>query len=114
MRRPHAFEDRERVQQEETFRPGNAHRAELQCSMAWRAALRNCTYQANEIRLFNDGNEICAMIGEDPVQGVAGFGPSVSEALRDLANQLTECGVSIEVTDPDHPFNWTEPPKLIE
>ena len=35
-----------------------------------------------------DGNQICAMIGPDLVQGIGGFGPSVHEALRDLADQL--------------------------
>lgn len=28
-------------------------------------------------------------------------------ALRDLTYELVECGVWIEVTDPNHPFNWT-------
>lgn len=78
------------------------------------AALCGKTYQSNEVRLYTDGKEICAMIGPDPVQGIAGYGPSVHEALRDLADQLVECGVWIEVTDPDHPFNWTEPPRIIE
>jgi len=78
------------------------------------AALNNCTFQSNEVRLFTDGKEICAMIGQDPVQGVAGYGSSVHEALRDLADQLVKCGVWIEVTDPNHPFNWTEPPRIIE
>ena len=53
------------------------------------------------------------MIGEDPVQGVAGYGASVHEAVRDLADQLVKCGIWIEVTDPNHPFNWTEPPKTV-
>jgi hypothetical protein len=78
------------------------------------AALNNCTFQSNQVRLFTDGKEICAMIGEDPVQGVAGYGPSVHNALRDLADELVRCGVWVEVTDPDHPFNWTEPPRIIE
>jgi hypothetical protein len=67
------------------------------------------TYQCNEVRLSTDGKEICAMIGPDPVQGVAGYGLSVHDALRDLADQLLRCGVWIEVTDPNHPFNSTEP-----
>jgi DNA-directed RNA polymerase subunit RPC12/RpoP len=73
------------------------------------AALNNSTYQSNEVRLFTDGKEICAMIGPDPVQGIAGYGHSVPEALRELADQLVKCGVWIEVTDPNHPFNWAEP-----
>jgi hypothetical protein len=54
------------------------------------------------------------MIGPDPVQGIAGFGASVQDALRDLADQLVKCAVWIEVTDPDHPFHWDEPPKIID
>jgi hypothetical protein len=26
----------------------------------------------------------------------------------------SDVGVWVEVTDPDHPFNWTEPPRIIE
>jgi ribosomal protein L37AE/L43A len=78
------------------------------------AAWNYSTYQANEVRLSADGKEICAMIGMDPVQGIAGYGASVHEALRDLADQLVKCGVWIEVTDPDHPFDWSGPPKIIE
>jgi hypothetical protein len=35
-----------------------------------------------------DGNQVCALIGLDLVQGVGGFGSTVPEALRDLADQL--------------------------
>jgi hypothetical protein len=77
------------------------------------AALKNCTYQSNEVRLYTDGKEICAMIGPDPVQGIAGYGASVHEALRDLADELVQCGVWVEVTDPNHPFNWGDPPHSI-
>jgi hypothetical protein len=66
-------------------------------------------YQCNEVRLSTDGKEICAMIGPDPVQGIARYGSSVHDARRDLADQLVWCGVWIEVTDPNHPFNSTEP-----
>jgi hypothetical protein len=45
-------------------------------------------------------------VGPDPVQGVAGYGSSVHEALHDLADQLVKCGVWIDVTDRHHPFNW--------
>jgi hypothetical protein len=78
------------------------------------AAWNGGAYQANEVRLSTDGKEICAMIGMDPVRGLAGFGASVHEALRDLAEQLVACGVWIEVTDPNHPFRLERPPKIIE
>jgi len=70
------------------------------------ATLIGRTHQSNEVRLSTDGKEICAMIGPDPVQGIAGYGPSVHDALRDLADQLVRFGVWIEVTDPSHP--WRE------
>lgn len=68
------------------------------------AALTGRSYASNEVRLTTNGTEICAMIGDDPVQGIAGYGPSVHEALRDLGDQLIRCGVWIEVTDARHPW----------
>ena len=66
-------------------------------------ALIGRTYQSNTVNLSTDGKEICAMIGPDPVQGIAAYGASVHEALRDLADMLIQSGVWIEVTDPNHP-----------
>jgi hypothetical protein len=66
--------------------------------------LSNKTYQSNTVSLYTDGKEICAMIGPDPVAGICGYGASVHEALRDLADSLVRCGVWIEVTDPNHPW----------
>ena len=68
--------------------------------------LRGRTYQSNVVNLTTDGKEICAMIGPDPVVGISGFGPTVHEALRDLADMLVANGVWIKVTDSGHPFNW--------
>ena len=64
-------------------------------------ALTNREYQSNTVNLCTDGTEICAMIGPDPVQGICGYGASVHDALRDLADNLLKCGVWIEVTDPE-------------
>jgi hypothetical protein len=66
--------------------------------------LTNRAYQSNTVNLYTDGKEICAMIGPDPVQGVSGYGASVHEALRDLADNLVKFGVWIEVSDPNHPW----------
>jgi hypothetical protein len=55
--------------------------------------------QENEIRLSWDGNQVCALVGPDLVAGVAGFGDSVHDALRELANNLVREGVWIEVTN---------------
>jgi hypothetical protein len=62
-------------------------------------------YECNVVNLTTNGKEICAMIGPDPVAGISGYGASVHEALRDLADQLVKCGVWIEVTDPNHPWS---------
>ena len=62
------------------------------------------TYPANEVRLSTDGKEICAMIGENPIEGISGYGASVHEALQDLADQLVKSGIWIEVTDSNHPW----------
>ena len=71
-------------------------------------ALTNRAYQSNVINLTTDGKEICAMIGPDPVAGISGYGVSVHEALRDLADNLVKFGVWIEVTDPHHPWRDME------
>lgn len=63
------------------------------------AELRNKTYHATTVQLLKDGNQICAMIGPDLVQGIGGFGNNAHEALRDLANQLIANGVWIEVDE---------------
>ena len=55
--------------------------------------------RANGILLTWDGNQICALVGPDLVEGVAGFGDGVHDALRDLADNLVREGVWIEVTN---------------
>jgi len=40
------------------------------------------------IEVFEDGVGICALIGENLQTGIAGFGKTSSEALRDLADNL--------------------------
>ena len=46
-----------------------------------------------------DGNQVCALVGPDLVAGVAGFGDSVHDALRELGDNLVQEGVWIEVTN---------------
>jgi hypothetical protein len=57
-------------------------------------------HQASVVRLIRDGNQICALIGDNLVEGAAGFGSTVPGALRDLPDQLVRFGVWISVTDP--------------
>lgn len=40
------------------------------------------------INCRGDGNQICAMIGSNPMEGIAGFGDTLADALRDLANEI--------------------------
>jgi hypothetical protein len=42
------------------------------------------------VRLLVDGNDICALIGIDLQSGIAGYGRTVSDALRDLADRIDE------------------------
>jgi hypothetical protein len=65
---------------------------------------------ANEVRLTWDGNSICALVGPDLVVGVSGFGDSVHEALRELADNLVREAVWVEVTGRTEWFE-EEPPK---
>jgi hypothetical protein len=62
------------------------------------SADRSRVLQENEIRLSWDGNQVCALVGPDLVAGVAGFGDSVHDALRELADNLVQ-EFWIEVTN---------------
>lgn len=44
------------------------------------------------VKLFKDGDQWCALIGPDPQAGVAGFGDTEAEAIRDLAFELDTRG----------------------
>src|SRR6476469_1308799 len=41
-----------------------------------------------EIRVFPDGDQFCALVGENLVEGIAGFSYSPTEALRQLADAI--------------------------
>jgi hypothetical protein len=40
--------------------------------------------------VYRDGNRMAAQIGPDWVEGIAGFGSTVADALRDLAERFGE------------------------
>ena len=42
------------------------------------------------VAVYRDGNQMAAQIGPDWVQGIAGFGDTVADALRDLAYLFAE------------------------
>ena len=39
------------------------------------------------VRIFIDGDQFCALIGNDIQEGCAGFGNTIPEALRSLADE---------------------------
>jgi hypothetical protein len=59
--------------------------------------------QASQIDLAWDGNLVSALIGEDLVVGVSGFGDTIPAALRELAENLIREAVWIEIPDQEMP-----------
>jgi hypothetical protein len=56
--------------------------------------------QTNVVELYRNFNRICALVGtKDAISVVAGFGDSVPDALRELADTLVKNGVWVEVID---------------
>ncbi len=53
----------------------------------YKLGVSNIIYQ---VSIAKDGNLWCALIGQNLQDGVSGFGESVQEALRDLANRIKE------------------------
>jgi len=43
-----------------------------------------------QVVVYRDGNQMAAQIGPDWVQGIAGFGDTVADAVRDLAYSFAE------------------------
>lgn len=44
------------------------------------------------ISIGRDGNQIFVMLGDNPQEGVAGFGSTIPEALEDLAENVRREG----------------------
>lgn len=40
------------------------------------------------VRVFRDGTDFCALIGRNLMEGIAGFGSTRGEALKELAKEL--------------------------
>jgi hypothetical protein len=57
--------------------------------------LKGRVLPATEVQLYWDGNQICALVGPNLVEGVAGFGDTAHDALRALADTLVADGVWI-------------------
>ena len=56
------------------------------------------------VRMFQDGNQVCALIGSDLVEGLGGFGDTPADALRDLAANLENPDYKFSVTDLKSPW----------
>jgi hypothetical protein len=44
------------------------------------------------VAVYRDGNQLAAQIGPDRVEGIADFGDTIADALRDLAFAFAEDG----------------------
>lgn len=53
----------------------------------YKLGVSNILYQ---ISIAKDGNTWCALLGQDLQNGMSGFGETVQQALRDLANKIQE------------------------
>lgn len=40
------------------------------------------------VRIFKDGNQFCALHGDDMMSGIAGFGATPKEALDEFVSEL--------------------------
>jgi len=49
--------------------------------------ISNIIYQ---VAITKDGNAWCALIGKDLQDGISGFGDTIQQALRDLADKIQE------------------------
>jgi hypothetical protein len=81
--------------------------AEMDGDIVYPGDLHGRTILAIEIDLAWDSNAMCALVGEDLVVGVSGFGAMVHDALRDLADHLVQEAVWIEI-----PEGLESPPQL--
>ena len=49
------------------------------------------------VRIFKEGDSICAIIGEMLLDKACGFGSTPAEALRDLAQDIDRRGADLDV-----------------
>lgn len=56
-----------------------------------RLNLRGCIAAASvTVNLSTNDSRVCALIGGDLIEGLAGYGSSIHEALHDLADKIAE------------------------
>jgi hypothetical protein len=47
------------------------------------------------VKIYRDGNQICAIIGDMPTENAVGFGPSAALALQALSSELSKIGTLV-------------------
>jgi hypothetical protein len=52
------------------------------------------------VRIFEDGDKWCALLGPDLQEGIGGFGATPTAALRDLARRMDAEGWELEKPGP--------------
>jgi hypothetical protein len=72
-------------------------KARMEGEIIYPGDLHGRVIRANAVELAWDGNALSALVGEDLIVGVCGFGDSVHAALRELAENLIREGVWIEI-----------------
>lgn len=53
------------------------------------------------VKIYRDGNQICAIIGDEPNEKAAGFGLSAALALQELSSELSKIGDENLDLDPE-------------
>ena len=53
----------------------------------YQLGVSNILYQ---VSIAKDGDSWCALIGQNLQDGISGFGETIQQALRDLANKIQE------------------------
>ncbi len=56
--------------------------------------------RTRSIRLMWDGDKVCALVGPDLQEGIAGFGDSAIEALEDLLQNIKHEEITIWIPRP--------------
>ncbi len=64
--------------------------------------------RAQMVRLRREGDQVCALIGLDLVAGLAGYGFTPQDALRDLADQIEERAHEVTVWVPRPAVQYRE------
>lgn len=48
------------------------------------------------IKMFQEGDQVCVLLGENLQVGIAGFGDNVEKALKEFMKEIGECHQTLE------------------